>query len=178
MISRITHAFSSLNSIAISSRRVRTARTPVSARPLRSPTMLVASRITGCPLAAAGGEETDQRTGGRGDPDRTPRVAAHIRIGARDGHLRAVLDRLLDLAELLLGGIELGRDLGLHLVDLRGALFLHGLQKLLGFGDDVLDIASHLVGLRGGAAHGGGLLWQRSCKIARGSRGVPSSRRG
>src|SRR3954454_13154552 len=94
---RTSQAFSSFSSIASSSRRVRTARTPVDAMPFRSPTMLDASRSTVEASLAARGEEADDGAGGRGDAHRGPGVGADILVGRIHGHLRAVADGRLDL---------------------------------------------------------------------------------
>src|SRR3954467_9539492 len=99
---RTIHAFSSFTSMASSSSRVRIARTPVPASPFRSPTMLVASRITAGASAAARGEEADQRAGGGSDADRAPRIRTDIGIGARHRELGAIGHALLDLAIFLL----------------------------------------------------------------------------
>src|SRR6478735_2263227 len=158
-MSRTIHAFSSFSSMATSSRRVRTARTPVAAMPRTSPTMLVASRITEAPSATRGrGEEADERAHAGGDADRAPRVAAHVLVGRRHGVLRPVLHRGLDLAELLPRRVVLRAHLRLHLVHLRSALVLHGLEQVLGFGNDVLHITPDGVGLGTAAALHGDLL--------------------
>src|SRR3954468_2869790 len=110
-ISRTIQAFSSFSSITSSSRRVRTARTPVAAMPRTSPTMLVASRITVRLLAAAlRGEEADDRARRRGDADGAPRVAAHVLVGRGHRVLGAILDRRLDFAELLPRCVVLSAD--------------------------------------------------------------------
>src|SRR3954470_15919898 len=97
---RTSQAFSSFSSMAMSSRRVRTARTPVEAIPLRSPTMLDASRSTARSLAARR-EEADDGAGRGGDTHGRPRVGAHVLVGRVVGDLRAIRHGALDLAELL-----------------------------------------------------------------------------
>src|SRR4051812_9232860 len=153
-MNRTSQAFSSLSSIATSSSRVRTARTPVEAMPFRSPTMLLASRSTVVFLAAGGGE-TDDGAGGRGDADGAPRVAAHVFVGGGHGDLGAVGDGGLDLAEFLARDVVLAGQLGLHGVHLVAALVFHRLQKLLRFGDHVLDVTADGIGLDT-AVHGFG----------------------
>src|SRR5687768_1188752 len=152
--------------MASSSRRVRTARTPVEAIPRMSPTMLVASRITEIPLAA-GAEEADDRAGRGGDADRAPGIAAHVLVGRGHGDLGAFLHRVLHLAELLARDLVLARHLRLVLVELRGALVLDGFQQFLGFRDHVLDVTADGIGLCT-ALHG--------CLLA-GARGYLEARR-
>src|SRR4051812_36862643 len=149
---RTSQAFSSFSSMTSSSRRVRTARTPVEAIPLRSPTMLDASRSTAWSLATRR-EEADDGARRGGDADGRPRVGTHVLVGRVVGDLGAVGHGALDLAELLASDIVLVGELRLDGVHLRGALVLHGLQKLLRLRDDILDVTADGIGLHT-AVHG------------------------
>src|SRR5579862_7297339 len=98
-ICRTACAFSSCSSIAISSSRVRTIRTPSDASPRTLPTKPRVSCMAR--FLAPRDEEADHRADRGADADRLPGVAAHISVGGVDGHPRAVLHVLLQLAQRL-----------------------------------------------------------------------------
>src|SRR6186997_937031 len=148
---RTAQVFSSDSSMAASSSRVRIARRPVEAMPLTSPRSPVDSRFTRLSRLAAGDEEADQGAHGGADADGTPRIRADVFVGGVHRLLSGVLDLRAELAEHLLGVVQLGLDLGLHLGELGGALALDGPQQLLGIRYDVLDVAGDRVGIRVGA---------------------------
>src|SRR5690349_1313528 len=135
---RTACAFSSCNSIAISSRRVRTIRTPSEASPRMLPTRPGASRMA---ILAARNEEADHGADRGADADRLPGIVAHVPVGGFDGHARAVLDVLLQVAERLARAREGGPRALARGFDLRAALVFHRLQQLLGVCHDVLDVA-------------------------------------
>src|SRR6185436_4337063 len=160
-MNRTTHAFSSLSSIVSSSSRVRIARSPLDAMLATSPMSPGCSRAIpmASVVARTAAEVPDHRADRRADPDGRPRVAADVRVGLVHRELGAVLDGLLDLAELLLGGVQLGGGLALDLGELRFPFRLQGLQELLCIGNDVLNVTPEGVRCGGAAAAHGGLLW-------------------
>src|SRR5688572_26735654 len=128
--------------------------------------------------ASATAEVPDHRAHRRADPDGRPRIRVDVLVGLVDRELGSVLNGLLDLAVLVLGGFQLGGCLALDLGESRFAFRLHRLQELLGIGNDVLDVTPEGVrGVRAGAAHGG-LLWyvltDRSGYVATASGGCRS----